>query len=95
MELIDLLWSYICNSGEVFFLLRLYVLGQLKNWQSFFEDVFTHSLHKTEKTSVMFISKKGGEVTDGNYEKVMISSLTWYDSSIISTFEDLGFNQGW
>lgn len=77
-----------------FFLLRLYVLGQLKNWQSFFEDVFTHSIHKTEKTLVMFISKKG-EVTDGNYEKVMISSLTLYDTSIISILEDLGFNQGW
>ena len=41
----------------------------------------------------MFISKKG-EVTDGNYEKVMISSLTLYDTSIISILEDLGFNQG-
>lgn len=79
---------------KFFLKLRLYDLGQLKNWPSFFENVFTHSLHKTEKTSVMFISKKGGDITDEKYEKVVISSLTLYDSSIISIPEDLVLTRG-
>ena len=42
----------------------------------------------------MFISKKGGDITDEKYEKVVISSLTLYDGSIISIPEDLVLTRG-
>lgn len=35
----------------------------------------------------------GVEVTDGNCEKAKTFSLMFYDTTTISTFEDLGFNR--
>lgn len=50
-----------------FFCLDDMLQVNLKTGQVFFEDVFTHSFHMIEKIPIMFISKKWGEVTDGNY----------------------------